>query len=106
MFHAYVQRFDVTGNLKILAKFLASKRCHDPDTGIISGGPGGRHEAESREGACVVRAVCRGTGHRDGAALAHVNDRMEQATRARGVAGQVTTERNWNLVRATAYPVS
>jgi hypothetical protein len=27
MLHAYVQRFDVTGNLKILAKFLASKRC-------------------------------------------------------------------------------
>jgi hypothetical protein len=28
MLHACVQRFDVTGNLKILAKFLASKRCH------------------------------------------------------------------------------
>jgi hypothetical protein len=27
MLHACVQRFDVTGNLKILAKFLASKRC-------------------------------------------------------------------------------
>jgi hypothetical protein len=27
MFHACVQRFDMTGNLKILAKFLASKRC-------------------------------------------------------------------------------
>jgi hypothetical protein len=27
---------------------------------------------------------------------------MEQATRARGVAGQVTTERNWNPARAGA----
>jgi hypothetical protein len=27
MLHACVQRFDVTGNLKILVKFLASKRC-------------------------------------------------------------------------------
>jgi hypothetical protein len=27
MFYACVQRFDVTGNLKILEKFLASKRC-------------------------------------------------------------------------------
>jgi hypothetical protein len=27
MLHACVQRFDVTENLKILAKFLASKRC-------------------------------------------------------------------------------
>jgi hypothetical protein len=27
MLHAYVQIFDVTRNLKILAKFLASKRC-------------------------------------------------------------------------------
>jgi hypothetical protein len=27
MLHACVQRFDVMGNLKILAKFLASKRC-------------------------------------------------------------------------------
>jgi hypothetical protein len=27
MLHAYVQRFYVTENLKILAKFLASKRC-------------------------------------------------------------------------------
>jgi hypothetical protein len=26
MLHACVQRFDVTGNLKILANFLASKR--------------------------------------------------------------------------------
>jgi hypothetical protein len=27
MLHTCVQRFDMTGNLKILAKFLASKRC-------------------------------------------------------------------------------
>jgi hypothetical protein len=27
MLHVCVQRFDVTENLKILAKFLASKRC-------------------------------------------------------------------------------
>jgi hypothetical protein len=27
MFHASVQKFDLTKNLKILAKFLASKRC-------------------------------------------------------------------------------
>jgi hypothetical protein len=27
MLHVYVQRFDVTENLKILAKFLASKWC-------------------------------------------------------------------------------
>jgi hypothetical protein len=30
MLHAYVQRFDVTENLKILTKFLASKRCSGP----------------------------------------------------------------------------
>jgi hypothetical protein len=30
MLHACVQRFDVTGNLKILATFLASKRCPTP----------------------------------------------------------------------------
>jgi hypothetical protein len=30
MLYACVQRFDVTGNLKILAKFLASKRCPRP----------------------------------------------------------------------------
>jgi hypothetical protein len=28
MLHECIQRFDVTENLKILAKFLTSKRCH------------------------------------------------------------------------------
>jgi hypothetical protein len=33
MLYACVQRFDVTGNLKFLAKFLASKRCLNPGEG-------------------------------------------------------------------------
>jgi hypothetical protein len=37
MLHACVQRFDVTGNLKILAKFLASNQCHT----IVHGGEAG-----------------------------------------------------------------
>jgi hypothetical protein len=41
MFHACVQRFDVTENLKILAKFLASKRCHRTLHNLQLGNVGG-----------------------------------------------------------------
>jgi hypothetical protein len=39
MLHACVQRFDVTGNLKILAKFLASKRCLCPTAATVISAP-------------------------------------------------------------------
>jgi hypothetical protein len=43
MFHACVKRFDVTGNLKILAKFLASKRCLGPSwCQLWAGSAGGK----------------------------------------------------------------
>jgi hypothetical protein len=54
MLHTCVQRFDVTGNLKNLAKFLACKRC------LIWVG-------EDAKGACAVG--CLATARKEGANL-------------------------------------
>jgi hypothetical protein len=74
MLHEYVQRFDVTENLKILIKFLASKRCLG--LGLESGEPAGWSQSAAREESCgpsgprVPLDSCTGTAVAGGVACA------------------------------------